>query len=150
MFGLNSQRKQPFSYCNVIRRVLLLNFINVPYLLFSPDLPARIQVPCRTLPLLPKETEALPPHQHPHTETKCYPAAPALLYGTLQKGRKGLTESKTQAPCCDRRGSEKLPGQEEGLEVLGVEGSWGRGMMVPLEQRALGEILKKLNKYDNV
>lgn len=37
----------------------------------------------------------------------------------------------------------KLPGQEEGLEVSGVEGSSVWGMKVPLEQRALE---KKQNK----
>lgn len=43
----------------------------------------------------------------------------------------------------------KLPGQEEGLEVSGVEGSSVWGMKVPLEQRALKNKTNKKKKQKN-
>lgn len=99
-----------------------------------PDPPSQIQAPCRTLPLLPKETKALLRHSCPHTETEHYPAVHALLHMTQQRGRRGLRQ--THAPCCVRLDLKKPPGKEGDLEVWGVGESWAWRMMVPQVQKA--------------
>lgn len=107
---------------------------------WSPDPPAQIQVPCHTLFLLPKGTEAHFLHTWSQTRTKHYPAAPALLGMTLQTGKRGLKQNQALVPCCVCWDLTKPPGQEEGLEVWVVEGSWGWEIVFPQEQKVLDEI----------